>query len=205
MVNTDIYFPVDLVITLFDNDSQQIANSAVLQIAPGAQVTRTIAGFFPDLGSDLVTGSIHIEVLPVHRGPFASYPPLVGAVRFANVDGSASAAIPLLIAPSTDFVYSHIAQGQGWFTGVTVLNPNTTSTNMVLNVFGSDGTLTGTYSAHLLPGQRFAKLVYELVPQSAGQSGGYIRILSDSNLTSFSLFGSADFKSLSAIPPQSIQ
>jgi hypothetical protein len=205
MVNTDVYFPANLVITLFDNDNQQISDPVEVEINPGAQMIRTIASLFPNLGSGLATGSINIEVLPVRRGPFITYPPLVGAVRFANIDGSASAAIPLLIAPSNDIVYSHVAQSQGWFTGVTVLNPNTIPTNMVLDVFASDGTLTGTYWDQLQPGQRFAKLVYELVPESAGQSGGYIRIFSDSSLTSFSLFGSDDLKSLSAIPPQGLQ
>jgi hypothetical protein len=57
----------------------------------------------------------------------------------------------------------------------------------------------------LLPGEKIAKILHELVPAAAGQSGGYIRIVSDQPVLSFSLFSGNNGLSMSAIPPQNIR
>lgn len=204
IVNTNPSVAADLTITLLNDSGMPMVDPVAAQISPGKQWVKTIADLFPNLGSDLKTGSIRIDVTPYRRGPFSTVPALTGAVRFANVDGSASATIPLVLATSKDFIYSHIAQSADWFTGVAVLNSNSTAVSMTLDVYQKDGTKTGTYSAQLQPNQRFSQLIYELVPASAGQSGGYIRISSSANLSSVSFFGSGDGRSLSLIPPQDV-
>jgi hypothetical protein len=202
LVNTDPAFWADLTLTPFSDSGSAMADPVSVRIMPGAQIVRTVANLFPDLGSELVTGSIKVSVKPANRGPILYAPPLLGCVRFANVNGSASASLPLLITPSNDFVYSHVAQNNDWFTGVAVLNQNADPASVTVNVYTNEGVKTGTYSTTLQPGERFSKLVYELIPATQGQSGGYIRVSSNAYLISFALFGTNDLRSLSAIPPQ---
>jgi hypothetical protein len=202
LVNADSSFPADITLTPFNDAGVAIADPANVIIMPGAQVIRTVASLFPGLGSGLVTGSIKVAVKTTNRGPILYAPPLLGCVRFANIDGSASASLPLLITPSNDFVYSHLAQNSDWFTGVAVLNPNAEPASVTVAVYTSEGLQTGTYATTLQPGERFSKLVYELVPASRGQLGGYVRVSSNAYVTSFALFGTNDLQSLSAIPPQ---
>ena len=166
---------------------------------------RTVASLFPNLGSKLVTGSIKVEEEPSYRGPVLFVPALAGSVRFSNVDGSASASLPLAIRQSSDFVYAHVAQNEGWFTGVTILNPNAAPVDFTIDVYTCEGVLKGSYSSQLQPGERLANLLWQLVPASAGQTDGYIRITSSAYLTSFALFGSGDLQSLSAIQPQALR
>jgi len=131
-------------------------------------------------------------------------PRLAGSVRFSSGDGYGSAVLPLYIPPSQEFIISHVAQAKGYFTGVAMMNPSPNPAKYTLEVFREDGALVGSHAGALKPGEKFAKLVYELVPASAGQIGGYIRVRSDLRLVGFSLFGTDDGLSLSAIPAQDI-
>jgi hypothetical protein len=192
-----------LYLTLLDNDGNPLqipSNPAFIRLNPGAQITRTIAGLFPDLGSSLVSGSIRIEIGP--RNPFMTGPGVVGAIRYNAIDGSASAALPLVPDNTTDCVYSQVAEGSGYYTGVAIQNPNDQAASFALDVYARDGTLVGTYEKTLQPYARISSMISQLVPASAGQTGGFFRIRSNAPISSFALFGTTDIHSLSVIAPQ---
>ncbi len=174
-----------------------------VSIPPGSQYTRTIGQIFPALGGAFASGYIRVDVTPSFQGPFSTVTPIIGFVRFTSASGIGSTALPILLPPSADFVYSHVAQNQGYFTGVAMVNQNQGETAVRLEVFTEEGTSVGSAAITLKPGQKVAKLVQELVPASAGQVGGYVRVQSTLPITSFSLFGTGDGNLLSAIPPQS--
>jgi len=180
-------------------------NPVTVPLDSGQQITRTVASLFPNLGSGLMTGSIKIDVKPGRYGPFIMSPGLMGSVRFAGADGSASAAVPLIMSPTRDCVYSHVAQGAGYYTGVAIQNTNETATGYTIDVYNKDGGLVGSYSSTLAPQARISKLVSQLVPASAGQVNGYFRIRGDAPLVSFALFGTNDVRSSSVITPQILQ
>jgi hypothetical protein len=206
IINTSTAGSAEIFVTLYNDTGLSYAitgNPAKVTIPSGQQITRTLASLFPNLPSGLQTGSIRFDVTPVSSGPFISVPALVGAIRFSEANGS-SAALPLLLTLATDLVYSHVAQSLGYYTGVALMNPYTDPTSINLDVYTREGKLVGFYSTLLRPGERITKLVQELVPASAGQLGGYVRLTSSAPIVSFSLFGTNDGRSLSAIPPQTI-
>jgi len=82
------------------------------------------------------------------------------------------------------------------------VNTNSTVETVTVEVYSKDGAKVGYFSTPLQPGQRFSKLLYELVPFSKGQTGGYVHVLASKPVLSFSLFGTTDGRSLTAIPPQ---
>ncbi len=179
-------------------------NPVGISIAPGVQWASTVADLFPGLGGALSTGYLKMDVSPYSAGPFLTVPALTGSVRFSAAGGYGSAALPLWISPSGEFVFSHVAQARGYFTGVAMMNPNSGPAKYTLEVFREDGSLVGSHADTLDPGKKISKLLYQLVPASAGQIGGYIRVHSDLHVVSFSLFGTDDGLSLSAIPAQDI-
>jgi hypothetical protein len=208
IVNTDLTYSADVTMTLLDGSGTPLAiagNPLSITIGPEEQQVSTLADLFPALGSSLITGSIKFVVRNSFRGPFLTTPAIAGSIRFSNSDGTASAALPLSVAPAKGFVYSHVAQSAGYFTGVAAINPNSTSASVTLEVYGKDGTLVGSYPFTLAPSARISRLVYEMVPDSVGQGGGYIKVTSNVPLTSFALFGTNDLRSLSTIPPQALQ
>lgn len=204
LIDLDSSVNANLTVTLLDSNGISIGQAS-LSIPHAAQTIQTIASLFPALPvSQVTTGYIRIDFNPTHLGPFIFMPLVAGSLRFSAADGSGSAALPLVTSPVSDFVYSHVAETAGYWTGVAILNTHLTSATVSLEVFTKAGASVGTKSLTLLPGQKIAKLLYELVPAVAGQSGGYVHIVSDLPVTSFSLFGSYDGLSLSAIPPQDI-
>jgi hypothetical protein len=204
-VNVDRSVTAVISLTAIGEDGSALVtsgNPVGISIAPGMQWTRTVADLFPGLGDSLTTGYIRVEVEPYLIGPYPVVPLLTGSLRFSSADGYGSAALPLLIPPASEFIFSHVAQGQGYFTGVAMMNPNPESVTFTLEVFKNDGTLVGSYTDSLQPGEKISKLLYQLVPASGRQLGGYIRVRSGLPVVSFSLFGTDDGLSLSAIPPQ---
>jgi hypothetical protein len=206
LINMDTKVTANLTLTAFDSTGNAIGgNPVVVTLAPGNQYLRTVDQIFPALASGVTTGYIRIDCTPYYVGPWSTTTPIVGSLRFTSASGGGSTALPIYLAPSAGFVYSHVAQDLGYFSGIAMINPNAAATTVTVQVFNQDGSSVGSTSVQLQPGQKLAKLVSELVPASAGQVGGYVSVQSTLPITSFSLFGTDEGKLLSAIPPQNIQ
>jgi len=204
-LNSNPSVPAQITLSATDNNGTlfPIANNPkFISIPPNSQLIQGVQDLFPGLGSGLSTGYLRVDVTPYNLGPFTTTPILLGFVRFSASNGYASASLPLYLPPYTDFVYSHVAQDLGYFTGVTLLNPNAAIAEVRLEVYDKNGTLVSFYLTSLAPGKKLAKLIYEMVPGSLGQIGGYIRVRSNLPISSFALFGTDNGQSLSAIPPQ---
>ncbi len=205
IVNQDSTVSANVTFTLYDNSGTQLANPLNVNVPKGGQLLTTIDQLFPTLGSALTTGYIQLDIEPSFVGPFGSTATVAGSIRFSAADGSSSAALPLFIPGVTDYYYSQVAQNQGYYTGIAILNPSTTTkADVNLDVYSKDGELIGTYETLISPGRKISRLLYEMIPDSNGQVGGYVHITSDQPVISFSLFGTSDGKLLSAIPPQSV-
>jgi hypothetical protein len=132
---------------------------------------------------------------------------LMGNVVFGDADPTRGAlnfgaALPLFSTGSQDFVFAHLAQADGYFTGVAFLNPNPNEAKATVEVLASNGASIGIASLDLASGQRTASLLSGLLPNTAGQIGGYVRIISDRPLIGFELFGSVNGQMLATVPPQ---
>ena len=130
---------------------------------------------------------------------------LMGNVMFGDADPTRGvlnfgAALPLFLTGSQNFIFAHLAQADGYFTGVAFLAPN--GAKGTVEVLASDGTSMGIARLDLAAGQRTASLLSGLLPNTAGQMGGYVRVLSDRPLIGFELFGSVNGQMLAAVPPQ---
>jgi hypothetical protein len=130
---------------------------------------------------------------------------LMGNVMFGDADPTRGvlnfgAALPLFSTGSQNFIFAHLAQADGYFTGVAFLAPN--GANAKVEALASDGTSMGIAWLDLRAGERTASLLSGLLPNTAGQMGGYVRVISDRPLIGFELFGSVNGQMLAAVPPQ---
>ncbi len=207
LVNMDPSLQAVLTLTAMGSSGSAFSipgNPVRISLPPRSQLIRTVSSLFPALPGSLTTGYIRIEMEPYYYAYFIITPPLAGAIRFSSTDGMGSATLPLFIPLDTDFVYSHVAQNPGYFTGVAILNSEPTPATVNLALFRADGSPVGSYSITLQGGEKIAKLLFELIPASAGQQGGHLRITSTLPVTSFSLFGTSDGSAMGAIPPPSL-
>ncbi len=207
LINGSVAVNAEITLTALDNGGTQLAipgNPAQITIKPGAQLIQGMQDLFPALGSSLTTGSLQMDVKQSSSGPYVTVPPVLGSIRFSSADGYSSASLPTVLPASSDFVYSQVAQALGYYTGIALLNTNTTMTSVTLDVYKADGTWVGVSTITLLPSQKVSRLLYEFIPTTLGQVGGYVHIHASQPIISFALFGTDDGKSLSAIPPQPV-
>ena len=87
------------------------------------------------------------------------------------------------------------------FTGIALFNPNLVDALVEVVVIGADGVPRGQMELVLKAGERLSRVLPELVPESAGQVGGYVLVQSSLPLIGQELFGNNTLDYLSAVPP----
>jgi hypothetical protein len=131
---------------------------------------------------------------------------LLGNVMFGSSDPTSGtvkyqATIPLSAVGSQDFLFCHIAQDSGYYTGLALLAPD--GARITVTAFDRNGAPIGkAVMRDLAPGQRLVLLLSELIPETEGQLGGYVKVAADHPVIGFEMFGSANGQVLSAVPPQ---
>lgn len=132
---------------------------------------------------------------------------VVGDITFgdANTPQRFLSSVQLQSSPISDFVFSHVADGMGFTTGLTFLNINPDPASVHMDVFDVQGNRTGSRDFVLQPYQHGPRVLSELIPGFQPQIGGFVRITSDSDIFAFELFlyaPSGQVLSLAAVPPQ---
>jgi len=181
-------------ISVFDEDGRLLG-----------ETTRTVRDSAPTegdpgewLGLNNVVGWIRVSSTALEAK-------LVGALTFRDPDGRLAATLPLqpMASAARVSVFSHVAEGDGNFTGITLLNPDPNATALLaLEVYAPEGTLEGRYLGELCGRCKKACVLPEWVPAVAHRWGGWIRLRSNRPLLGFELFGNGDY--LAAVPQQAI-
>lgn len=188
----------NLVLKAVGETGADLASPVAITLKAGQQYIKTAAEIFGFQLSETKVGSVVVE---------SSITGILGDVTFGDslTSPNFKASLPLDNEPSTQAIYSHVANGGGFYTGLAGFNPNPNAAAVTIKVYKTDGTLTGTGRLNLPAKGRFSKLLPELVPVSAGQLGGYFVVESNQPISSFALFGTSSFSALSAIPAQHVQ
>ncbi len=182
-------------LTPISEDGGELADSLTVFLEPKAFLERDVGTLF-DYPSHAGVGSLKIE---------ANGSGLVGDVIFGDpLEARFAAALRLQDLTFSDAVFSQVANVPGFFTGLALFNPGATAASVTIEVVRSDGESTGLRQIELPGGHRLAQTVDQLVPESAGQAGGYIRIRSTQPIVAQQLFGDSGLSLLSAVPPKVI-
>ena len=188
-------------ISVVDDLGQAVAVPAEFVLEPHQQGVVDLSVLFDLPSTAVLIGSLEIELLDVFLGPFLQAPSINGSVRFKRVDGRSSTTLPLFRVPRREARYSHVAQEQGFFTGVAIKNRADVPLAVTVEAYDEPGNLVGETDFELGPGARTAKLLSELIPATAGQSGGTFRVRSpDGAVESFALFGDLNGDVIATVP-----
>lgn len=130
---------------------------------------------------------------------------IAGSTMFGDIRGETFAStLALVPGLHKSAVFSHVASNDLYFTGIAVLNPNPVGADVTMELYGADGALIETVSEYIPPGRRKARLLSQCFNYLIGndQTSGYVRLIADQPVASFSLFGTHSLSILAAIPPQ---
>ena len=201
LINSDESKDAKFRVSIFDDQGQDALASVDFVLESRKQRIADLSVLFGLFSTEVLTGSLEIELLNAFRGPFLDAPSINGSVRLKSVDGRYSATLPLFRVPDKDALYAHVAQDQGFFTGVAIKNRASAPVDGTVEAFDESGHFVGDADFTLDPGARMVKLLFELIPETAGQRAGGFRVLSpDSAVESFALFGDQTGDWLSVIP-----
>jgi hypothetical protein len=181
------------------DDGSQLGPTREVDIASHGKVYIADQSFFVAPGSNMLQGYVEIT---------SSGPRVVGNVVFTDPSRNTFAtALPLVSQLERSMVFSQVASDQTDFTGLAILNPNQTSTVATIQLYMADGTLKARADLTIPARQRIAQVLPQIFPALQGQniSSGYIRLIVDKGVAAFSVFGTNDLKTLSAVPPQVIR
>jgi hypothetical protein len=157
-----------------------------------------VSSIFGMVAPALITGYLRWEV------PQAT-PGLIGYLDYGTSDGVLLSAAPAQTSTDTDLVFSHIAEGSGYYTGLAFLNLNDVAAGVTISAFDSEGNLRDTASFQLQSGERRSRLLREMLPAVDVQLSGYVRLTSTQPIVAFQLFGSSDaLRFLANVPAQSV-
>jgi hypothetical protein len=198
VVNLDSQ-PGTLTLKLFSDDGTQIGNTQVMPIEPFGKVYIDDSRFFVDPGDNLVQGYLQITSDGVR---------LTGSIVFADPAGAYSfaAALPLSSTLQTTMVFNQVSSDPGYFTGITLMNPQDMEAHATLEVFNRSGDLVLSKAEVIGSKQRQSRLFSEYFPELATMdvTSLYIKITSDQGLAGFAVVGTNDLSALLAIPAQSV-
>jgi len=183
-----------LTITAIGDQGQTLAGPVSRTLAGGNSIAEDASTLLSLPASTVLVASLKIE---------ADGPGVIGDVTFGNPDLLNAASLPLEESPFSRAIFSHVANGMGFYTGLALYNPGSQAAQVTVKVYRPNGTSAGTRQLTLGAGARISRLLDEadLVPLSAGQIGGYVVVESTQPLVGQELFGLDDFSVLSAVPP----
>jgi hypothetical protein len=204
--------PMDTRINLINvgNAATAVTVEAVLCADAGLPLTTVIKSIELGPGAHFSADMRSVFGLPAGQGYIKATADaggkLLGNIMFGSGDPTKEglefvAAIPLFASGFQDFVFAHIAQGEGYYTGMAFFAPQ--GARITAQAFDNAGAMKGSpVVLELAPERRFVSLLSQLVPETEGQMGGYVRIAASLPVIGFELFGTTDGKLLSAVPPQ---
>ncbi len=181
-----------ITLTFHPNDGELEVDPVQVVLQYRELLTEDVAQLFGlEDGGSFVSG--WVELVSDRAG-------IVGSVEFQLFDGKAMSILPFFPEGEKRVIFSHVAQGLGFVTGVLALNPGDETATLDVILRAEDGGEVATAQLVLAPGERRAVLIEELFGEAIEQIGGRLELQSDVPVIMAEMFFSEDGEILSAVP-----
>lgn len=181
--------------TLYSAPDIQGTNPYRVAIAARGTFSADLATLFGFQGGEVKAGWLKVETAQQAIHGFVAYgtrsSPTLAAVSAQNDPQG-----------NTTAIFSHQANGGGFFTGLAILNSTSLVANVEIMSLTPAGQVLGTSRRVLGPLERISSLVSQLVPQAEGQAGGLVVVRSDQPVFTSELFGTVNGQSLANVPAE---
>jgi hypothetical protein len=161
------------------------------------RLQETVEALFNLSDTALVTGYIRWEVQ-------SATPGVIGLLDYGTTDGVVLSAVAAPVTPFKDIYFSHIAEGQGYYTGLAFLNPGSTASAVTVEAFNANGASVGKTGFSLDGGGRKSQVIRALIPKITNQLGGYVHVTATAPIFATELFGSTSFTFLANVSAQGV-
>ncbi len=182
----------------WSENGSQLGQTDPIAVGAGAMVRldgRTALKF---ASNSVVVGSLEVQ---------ADGPGVSGCVIFGDLPQlTVAAALPLQSDPFfREAVFSHLANGAGYYTGLAFYNPGNAPVTIRLRVFDHQAVKTGETELTLPAKSRKSALLHELAPSTAGQVRGFVLLSASGPLIAQQVFADTTTPRMSAVPPTALR
>jgi len=130
----------------------------------------------------------HVAAIRVNAAAPFGQPSVVGVLDIENESGL----VTMGARPAaSEFAFPHLANGHGLFTGLAFATGDN-DTRITIEIYEPTGGAPKSATITLGANRQLGRLVSELVPGTATQLGGYIRIRSDQPIWAWEIYGSGE-------------
>lgn len=110
--------------------------------------------------------------------------------------------MPLQVLNRKEFLFGHVAEGFGIETGLALVNPGEVDVDVEMEVYNSEGEITGEAQFVIPAEAHISQLLSELVPELGTQLGGYIKLSSSDDIVGIELFYRQDLEYVASVVPK---
>jgi hypothetical protein len=127
--------------------------------------------------------------------------PITGYITYASSPLGGVAAVPAQTSAQQSLLFCHIADLPPFYTGLALLNTNSTAANVSVFAMNRDGSLVGKFSLTIPPATKVAQLLSQWIPQTQTRvsDGGFVFVQSDVPLFGLELFFTRDLHVLANV------
>ena len=181
------------------NGASRSPASAVAQrtIPSMGRIEESMTELFGFSGGDLISGFLKWET----QGDGAG---LIGVLDLGTGNGTLLAAAPAQGAGMSDLFFPQLAEGEGYYTGLALLNTESVPVLISVEAFAPDGSSRDRAAFILGPGQRRSRLMSQILPNLGTQLGGYVRVSANRPVFALEVVGATKLTFLSNILPQGV-
>ncbi|HXK58799.1 MAG TPA: hypothetical protein PLP42_02800 [Acidobacteriota bacterium] len=179
-----------------DSAGVPIGAPATFQLGAGKHIRRDIVELFQLVNpATTVAGWVQIDT---------DKPGLVGDAEIRAYNGKAMTTLSLASDTGRTLTFSHFAEGLGYSTGISLVNPGGLAATTQIEIFKPDGSRIAGKDVIIPAGGRFVHMLTdpELFPSLANTVGGYVRVTSDQPLVGVEIFFTNNLELLSLVPGQ---
>jgi hypothetical protein len=151
------------------------------------RLDESLAQMFNISGNSLTSGYLKLQT--------SDTPGVGGYVEISISDGLARTTTPIASDAERQLIFSHVAQGGGYYTGLALLNAEAAAATVTIEVDSPNGTPLASKVVTLQSGERMVGQLSELFPNIGTQLGGFVRVVSTLPIYGLEIFGSVDLRS----------
>jgi len=182
--------------------------AAITDLTGGGLVSKTVAQTLA--ANERFEGELH-QLFGFDPGKFiTSYVRFQAPANSAGVFGylasktvgGGAAAVEAQESGYSDVSFSHIANGAGSFTGLTLMNAGLQASSVTVDAFDSQGSPADTATLTLAPNTGWSGLLSQLLPGTDAQTGGRVHITASARILATEIWGSTSTGALAVVPAQ---
>lgn len=193
IINANQDSEASVTIRLHAEDGSILSSPKVFMLSPNGQLKSDLWDIFHN-DPNLLNRTGWIEFS-------STVDKIVGTVSFTDPEDAIRTSVELSGSPMPRFLFPLVSEDAIYRTQISLLNTGDQTAGILLELWGTEGTLDGFVNVSLPPNRQLTGFLSDFFPNMQPHLTGNVRIRSDQPLHSFAILSARDLGFISAEPP----